>query len=61
LLDAHKKSVQSDLRPAAFVENPKPLLESTYRIPALTDYLGIRRLDAETDFGKKPPKRPDKR
>lgn len=54
LLDNHKKSVQSAQRPAAFVENPKPLLESTYGIPALTDYLGFKRLEVETDFGKKP-------
>ena len=57
LLDAHQKYVRSALRPAAFVENPKPLLESTYGIPALTDYLGLRGLDAETDFGKRPAKK----
>ena len=57
LLDKHQETVQSAQRPAAFVENPKPLLDSIYGIPALTDYLGFRSLEAETDFGKKPTQR----
>jgi len=47
LLDAHAKALQKDRRPAAFVENPKPI--SVEGLPTLAEYLG------QTDFevGKK--------
>ena len=44
LLDKHMAAVQANQRPAAFVDNPKPLLESTEGVPALTEYLGLPNL-----------------
>jgi len=44
LLDKHVAAVQANRRPAAFVDNPKPLLESTDGVPALTEYLGLPNL-----------------
>ena len=47
LLDKHMAAVQANQRPAAFVDNPKPLLESAEGVPALTEYLGLPKLTAE--------------
>ena len=41
LLDAHAQDLQEHRRPAAFVENPKPLLTSAERVPTLVEYLGL--------------------
>ena len=43
LLDKHRKSVQSAQRPAAFVQNAKPLIAfgSTGGVPTLADYFGL--------------------
>lgn len=46
LLDAHAKVLQEHRRPAAFVENPKPLLTSTEGVPTLVEYLGLSGIDA---------------
>ena len=40
LLDAHAQDLQEHRRPAAFVENPKPLLTSVENVPTLVEYLG---------------------
>ena len=45
LLDNHMAAVQANSRPAAFVENPRPLIESTDGVPALTEYLGLRNFE----------------
>ena len=47
LLDKHMAAVQANQRPAAFVKDPKPLLESTDGVPALTEYLGLPNLRVE--------------
>ena len=39
-LDAHAQDLQEHRRPAAFVENPKPLLTSVENVPTLVEYLG---------------------
>ena len=51
LLDAHAETLQEDRRPAAFVENPKPLLPSTDGVPTLAEYLG--QADMEFVEGKR--------
>jgi len=45
LLDAHAKDLQERRRPAAFVENPKPLLTSLEGVPTLVEYLGLGKVD----------------
>ncbi|MEM7602135.1 MAG: sulfatase-like hydrolase/transferase, partial [Verrucomicrobiota bacterium] len=40
LLDAHAKSIAADTRPAAFVDNAKPILTETGDLPKLRDYIG---------------------
>jgi len=41
LLDKHTSEVQANRRKAAFVEEAKPLLESTEGVPTLAKYLGL--------------------
>ena len=38
ILDAHVQKIESSIRPAGFVENPKPLLSNTKGIPTLVEY-----------------------
>jgi len=38
-LDAHVQEMEANIRPAAFVENPKPLLADSKGIPSLVEYL----------------------
>ena len=45
LLDAHAKDLQERRRPAAFVEDPKPLLTSLEGVPTLVEYLGLGKVD----------------
>jgi len=45
LLDAHAKDLQERRRPAAFVEDPKPLLTSTKGVPTLVEYLGLEEIE----------------
>jgi arylsulfatase A len=40
LIDAHAEDLQNNRRPAAFVENPKPLLTSGDGVPTLAEYMG---------------------
>ena len=44
-LDAHAQDLQKHRRPAAFVENPKPLLTSVEGVPTLVEYLGLTGVD----------------
>lgn len=39
MVKAHQKYVQSAQRPAAFVDNPEPLLKDTTGIPSLAEYM----------------------
>ncbi len=39
LLEAHTDSINNNLRPAAFVENPKPLLTDAKGLPTLVEYI----------------------
>ena len=41
LLDAHARDLQKRNRPAALVENPKPILTSGDGLPTLVEYLGL--------------------
>ena len=38
ILDTHVQKIESSIRPAGFVENPKPLLSNTKGIPTLVEY-----------------------
>jgi arylsulfatase A-like enzyme len=38
ILDSHVKKIESSIRPAGFVENPKPLLSNSKGIPTLVQY-----------------------
>ena len=38
VLDAHVKKIEAELRPAGFVENPKPLLADSKGLPTLVEY-----------------------
>ena len=53
LLAAHAKKLETDQRPAAFVENPKPL--STEGVPTLQKYMGIEDFEVfpERPLGQK--------
>jgi len=39
-LDAHVDEIEKNVRPAAFVENPKPLLSDASGLPTLAEYIG---------------------
>jgi len=40
LLDAHARQIAADTRPAAFVEDAKPILTEKGKLPKLRDYIG---------------------
>ncbi len=40
-LDAHVANLRKNIRPAAFVENPKPILAESGNLPTLSDYRGL--------------------
>lgn len=46
LIDAHKTRLQEGRRPAAFVENPMPLLKDTGGLPSLAELLGQSGIEA---------------
>ncbi len=45
LLDAHILDLNQNHRPAAFVENPKPLMTKTDNVPTLAEYLGLSNIE----------------
>jgi arylsulfatase A len=45
LLSAHAQDLKDNARPAAFVNNPKPLLENTDNLPTLAEYMGRTGID----------------
>ncbi len=52
LLDQHAEALQSDRRPAAFVEDPVPLLTTTDGLPKLAEYMGMP--DLQASDGREP-------
>ena len=57
LLTAHAERVASETRPAAFVENAKPILSEPGDLPRLRDYVGKPETKAAGEsFQKTPPK-----
>ena len=45
ILDAHILDLNQNPRPAAFVENPKPLLTEVESVPTLEEYMGLTGLE----------------
>jgi arylsulfatase A-like enzyme len=45
ILDAHILDLNQNPRPAAFVENPKPLLTEAESVPTLEEYMGLTGLE----------------
>lgn len=64
LLDAHAKRIAADTRPAAFVEDAKPIISEPGDLPRLRDYLGlpdVKAVGVEVKNGVTPRKSKAKR
>ena len=49
LLTAHANRVASETRPAAFVENAKPIISEPGDLPRLRDYMGLPKTRAANE------------
>lgn len=52
LLQQHQKYVQSNKRPAAFVENPEPLLKDANGVPTLAEYMHRTNIETAGEIEK---------
>lgn len=57
LLAKHIDNVGKGRRPAAFVKNPKPLLDTAAGVPTLAEYLGMPNLTVR-EWARPPRARP---